>query len=89
MGAQKNCILSAGKPPCPQNSSFFGGGYFGVFLGGESASVQKYRDISGIRIVIQIGGAYNTTFCQEEAYFFKSIASERGGVLQHSSKYRG
>ena len=30
----KNCVLSAGKPPCPKNSSFWGGGLWG-FLGGE------------------------------------------------------
>ena len=38
--------------------------------------------------MIQIGGVY-TTFCQEEAYFCKSIAIEMGGVSRYFSKVSG
>ena len=50
--------------------------------------LEKHRDINGRRIVIQSDGVY-TTFCQEEAYFCKSIAIEMGGVPRHFQKYRG
>ena len=34
MGSLKNCVLSAGKPPCSWHSSFYGGGCFFFFSGG-------------------------------------------------------
>ena len=51
-----------------------------------SAKVSRYKWEPFI--VIQIGGVY-TTFCQEEAYFCRSIAIQMGGVSQYFSKVSG
>ena len=48
----------------------------------------KYRDTNGRRIMIQVGGVH-TTFCREEAYFCKSIATEMGAVSRYFSKVSG
>ena len=50
--------------------------------------LQKYRDTNGRRIVIQIGGVYNT-FCQEEGILLQKYATEMGGVSRYLSKVSG